>query len=63
MNPKVALSDNGNKKPSQEGTLTPAIKIMKPIELLELSIKQKEQLKAYFPDQVKTYPLPINYII
>lgn len=60
MNPKVALSGNNNNKPSQEGTLTPVVKVIKPIEL---SIKQKEQIKAYFPDQVKTYALPINYII
>jgi hypothetical protein len=63
MNPKVALSGNNTNKPSQEGTLTPVVNVMKPEKLLELSIKQKEQLKTYFPDQVNTYPLPINYII
>jgi hypothetical protein len=60
MNPKNALSDNQNKKPLQDSPLTT---VMKPIELLELSIKQKEQLKKYFPTEVKTYPLPVNYII
>lgn len=55
MNPKNALSDNNKKEPIKA--------VMKPIEVLALSIKQKEQLKSYFPEEVKTYPLPINYII
>lgn len=55
MNPKNALSDN-----NKQLLIKP---IMKPIDMTILSIKQKEQLQTYFPEQVKTYPLPINYII
>jgi hypothetical protein len=57
MNPKGALSGNGNIKPSQDSPLTTTIKIK------QLSIKQEEQLRNYSPHEVKVYALPINYII
>jgi hypothetical protein len=60
MNPKSELSGNNDEKPVKESPLTTGIKH---IQTLQLSIKQREQLKAYFPEEVKTYPLPVNYII
>ena len=59
MNPKGALSGNGNDniKPSQDSPLTTVVKIK------QLSIKQAEQLRDYSPKEVKVYALPINYII
>ena len=57
MNPKFCLSGNTTDQHK------PISKPITPTQLLELSIKQKEQIKLYFPETVKTYPLPINYII
>jgi hypothetical protein len=49
MNPKIALSSNDEKK-------CISIKPMTPVQLLELSIKQKEQAKKYIEGMRRYFP-------